>query len=195
MNLLPSKHDSIIDALDADALSSLFAFNSYLCGRHFLQRLDPFNLEINSQKIKKKDRHELQIHLHTDINTYIEGIYSATFVTTDNSGNQSEPFVLLIEVSRQELTLGVDELDLDNMMTVAPNPTTGLLNINVDLPENEEISVNVYNAMGQKVTEVVNGNISHGTYQVDLSGNANGFYYVKMAVRGTVITKKVMLNN
>ncbi len=132
--------------------------------------------------------------IYTDINTYEEGLYTATFRTYDNSGNESDPFTLYVVVSRSELQVGIDELSLEDLMSVSPNPTTGLFTIRVDLPENEEISVDIYNAMGQKVSEVVSGSISRGAYDVDLSGNANGFYYVKMQVRGTVVTKKVMLN-
>jgi hypothetical protein len=132
--------------------------------------------------------------IHTDINTYVEGLYSATFQTMDNSGNVSDPFVLFVNVTRSQLQLGIEDMDIENLMTVSPNPTTGLFTISVDLPENEDISIDIYNSMGQKVTEVVSANISQGSYSVDLSNNANGFYYVRMQVRGTVITKKVILN-
>ena len=130
---------------------------------------------------------------YTDINTYKEGMYSAVFVTTDGSGNVSEPYTLYIIVSRAELPLGVDDLDVDNVLTVSPNPTSGLLTINVDLPENEEITVEVYNNMGQKVQDVVSGSIANGNYQVDLSNSGQGIYYVRMTVRGTVVTKKVVV--
>jgi hypothetical protein len=133
--------------------------------------------------------------LFTNINTYKVGIYSAVFVTTDGSGNQSEPFTLLIEVSRDELQLGVNDLNLGEALTVSPNPTSGMLTINVDLPENEEITVEVYNSMGQKVVDVVSGSVSAGSYQVDLSNNGQGIYYVRMTVRGIVIDKKVIVQN
>ncbi|MFY0645173.1 MAG: DUF5011 domain-containing protein, partial [Bacteroidia bacterium] len=113
--------------------------------------------------------------ISTDINTYEEGLYEATFRTWDNSGNESDPFTLYVVVSRSELQVGIDELSLEELMSVAPNPTSGLFTIRVDLPENEEISVDVYNAMGQKVTEVMSGSISKGAYEVDLSNHANGF--------------------
>ena len=48
--------------------------------------------------------------------------------------------------------------------------------------------------MGQEVVSVANGEINRGTYAVDLTNNANGIYYVKMTINGTVLTKKVVLN-
>src|SRR5690606_27857488 len=94
--------------------------------------------------------------VYTDINTYVEGLYSATFITHDNSGNYSNPFTLLVVVSRDEMTSGVDDLDLDEVLSIAPNPSAGIFNVMVDLPENEDITVGVYNSMGQKVSDVVN---------------------------------------
>jgi hypothetical protein len=132
--------------------------------------------------------------LFSDINTYEVGYYTLVVRTTDQSGNVSKPFTLLIEVSRTQLRLGVEEMDLADMLTVAPNPTTGQFAITIDLAQNEDITVDVFNNVGQKVTEVVNANLSNGTYSVDLSGHANGIYYVKMQVKDAVITKKVMLN-
>ena len=132
--------------------------------------------------------------LFSDINTYEVGYYTLVVRTTDQSGNVSKPFTLLIEVSRTQLRLGVEEMDLADMLTVAPNPTTGQFAITIDLAQNEDITVDVFNNVGQKVAEVVNANLSNGTYSVDLSGNANGIYYVKMQVKDAVITKKVMLN-
>ena len=80
------------------------------------------------------------------------------------------------------------------MLTVSPNPTTGLFNINVNLPENEEVAISVYNSVGQEIVNVARGEINNATYAVDLTNNANGIYYVKMNLNGTVLTKKVVLN-
>ncbi len=134
--------------------------------------------------------------VYNDINVYQEGTYSAVFRTVDNSGNESEEFVLYVRVNYDyfPLTGSVADLSLENILNVSPNPTSGLFNINVNLPENEDIAINVYNAVGQQVMEVENGNISKGSYAVDITNQANGIYYVQMNVQGTIITKKVVLN-
>ena len=134
--------------------------------------------------------------LYNDINTWEKGFYSAVFATTDNSGNKSNEFTIYVDVNYEYFPVkgSVSDLSLENMLTVSPNPTTGLFNINVNLPENEEIAINVFNAMGQEVVSVANGEINRGTYAVDLTNNANGIYYVKMTINGTVLTKKVVLN-
>ena len=131
-----------------------------------------------------------------DINVYEAGVYSATFRTTDNSGNASNDFTLLVEVDYDYyvITNSVTDLSLDNILSIAPNPTNGVFNVNVKLPENENISLNIFNAMGQEVMNIANGVIKQGTYTVDLTNHANGVYYVQMNVQGNIITKKVVLN-
>lgn len=134
--------------------------------------------------------------MYNDINVWEEGTYSASFKTADNSGNESNEYILIVKVDYDYFPLkgSVTDLALENLISVTPNPTNGLLNINVNVPQNEEISLNIYNAMGQEVISVVNDEINNGLYNVDLSNNANGIYYVKMNINGSIITKKVILN-
>ncbi|MBT8448335.1 MAG: DUF5011 domain-containing protein, partial [Gammaproteobacteria bacterium] len=134
--------------------------------------------------------------IYNDINVWEEGTYSAVFQTVDNSGNPSEQYTLYVRVDHDyfPLTNGIEDLTIENILNVSPNPTSGVFNINVNLPENQDIAVNVFNAYGKKVMEVANGNIQKGTYTVDITNNANGIYYVQMNIEGTIITKKVVLN-
>ncbi|MDB9883236.1 T9SS type A sorting domain-containing protein, partial [Bacteroidia bacterium] len=108
----------------------------------------------------------------------------------------SDEFTLIIDVryNYSTQTNSVTDLSLEDMLAVSPNPTSGKLNINVNLPENEEINIAVFNTVGQQVVLVENGTVSNSSYTVNLDNQANGMYYVKMTVNGNIITKKVMLN-
>lgn len=134
--------------------------------------------------------------VYNDINVYEEGLYTAVFETVDNSGNESNQFTLYVDVDYNHFPLkgSVADLKLENILNVSPNPTTGAFKLSVNLPENEEIAINVYDAMGKKIVDVVNGSIDKGSYSVDISNNANGVYYVQMNIQGTILTKKVVLN-
>ncbi|MDB4174172.1 T9SS type A sorting domain-containing protein, partial [Bacteroidia bacterium] len=66
--------------------------------------------------------------------------------------------------------------------------------INVNLPENEEITLAIFNTMGQQVALVKNGKAENGTFNVSLANQANGIYYVKMNVQDKIVTKKIILN-
>jgi len=134
--------------------------------------------------------------VYNDINLQEAGTYSAVFQTQDNSGNESEEYTLIVDVryDYETKTNSIEDLSLEDMLNISPNPTTGLVNINVNLPENEAINIAVYNTMGQEVVNVKNGKISNGTYTVTLENQTNGIYYVKMSLKGAIVTKKVLLN-
>ena len=132
-----------------------------------------------------------------DLNLQEAGLYSVIFKTEDNSGNMSREFTLYIDVDYdyQVLVNGISDLALEDMINVSPNPTNGPVNISVNLPENEEVSIAIFNTMGQQVAEVANGKVNNGRFSVNLQGNTNGMYYVKMSLNGAIITKKIILNN
>ena len=134
--------------------------------------------------------------VYSDINLQEAGLYSVVFETTDKSGNASKKYTLYVEVNYnfEKQTNSVNDLSLEDMLAVSPNPTSGKLNINVNLPENEVINIAVFNTMGQQVALVENGTVSNSSYTLNLDNQVNGVYYVKMTVNGNIISKKVMLN-
>ena len=85
-------------------------------------------------------------------------------------------------------TVGVKTISANDAISIFPNPTSGLLNINA---VEVNSSVEVFNVIGEKVytNSLVKGNNS-----VDLSGLSNGAYFVKLNSNGTITTKKVVLS-
>lgn len=141
-------------------------------------------------------RQNLKI-VSNDLNTYLDGLYSATFQTVDNSGNKSEPYTIFIIVDEDYPrigSVGVTELSDEDMLKIAPNPSTGVFNVSIDLPTNETVSVAVYNMLGEKISDVVDTELQNGTYTIDMSGNTDGVYFVRMVVNGKVFNRKVVLS-
>lgn len=135
--------------------------------------------------------------LSNDLNTYVDNIYSATFQTTDNSGNVSEPYTLFIIVNEDYPKVGdvgVQEVSEETILTVAPNPSTGLINVTINLPSNETVTAAVYNMLGAKVVDVVDSELQNGTFTIDLSSQTEGVYFIRMEVNGKVINRKVVLS-
>jgi hypothetical protein len=133
--------------------------------------------------------------LSNTMNVYQEGTYSAIFQTMDASGNESEPFTLFILVGREyEQLNGVNETEINKIMNVYPNPSTGLVNISVTLPSVEAVNIAVFDVLGNKVQEVIDGQLMNGSHQVDLSGNASGIYYIRMVANGIVYNQRLVLN-
>ncbi|MCD6018429.1 MAG: hypothetical protein K0S53_1550 [Bacteroidetes bacterium] len=73
-------------------------------------------------------------------------------------------------------------------VSMFPNPTTGILNVNATEANS---SLEVFNVIGDKVYTNV---LVKGSNTLDLSGLANGAYFVKLNSNGQVTTKKVVLS-
>jgi hypothetical protein len=81
-----------------------------------------------------------------------------------------------------------------------PNPFNPSTTINYSLPERAEVTVTVYNVLGQKVTTLFNGEQPAGPQAVvwdgkDADGNAaaTGVYFYRVKAGDAVDTKKMML--
>lgn len=89
--------------------------------------------------------------------------------------------------------VGVEEVALENNVTVYPNPVEDLATITMNLVSSDNVTVDVYNAVGQKVYSVNKGQLAAGNHNVtvDFSALESGFYFVNVTVGTTTITKKI----
>lgn len=76
-----------------------------------------------------------------------------------------------------------------------PNPFNPSTKIQFSIPEAGNVSLTVFNALGQKVAELVNGNMSKGNHTVnfDASSLTSGMYFYKIQSGSFSATKKMML--
>ena len=72
------------------------------------------------------------------------------------------------------------------------NPTTSLI---LDIPEAGQVSVQVYNLIGQVVATLASGFMDADTYTLtwDASNMSSGMYFVRAETTGKVTTQKLML--
>ena len=87
------------------------------------------------------------------------------------------------------MTVGIDDHTLDNSVTVYPNPTSGLIQI-----ENGEWrmeNVEVYDVYGKLLSTV---EVFSNNATLDLSGYAKGTYFVRVTTEKGVVTKRVVKN-
>lgn len=89
--------------------------------------------------------------------------------------------------------VGVEEVALENNVTVYPNPVEDLANVSINLVSSDNVTLDVYNAVGQKVYSVNKGQLTVGNHNVtvDFSALESGFYFVNVTVGTTTITKKI----
>ncbi len=76
-----------------------------------------------------------------------------------------------------------------------PNPFNPTTTIKYSVPQAGNVTLAVYNIMGQKVAELVNTGKAAGSYSVqwDAANAASGMYFYKLSSAGQSITKQMML--
>ena len=84
---------------------------------------------------------------------------------------------------------------LTNNVSIMPNPSNGLFNIAMTLPNTQNITISVTNTLGQTVYSNSMKSFSSGIVPVDLSNNDQGIYFITVTngvdknVQRVVITK------
>ena len=108
---------------------------------------------------------------------------SGDYVQTLTADNGCDSVVTL----HLTLRVGIDDHHLAASMTVYPNPTTGLLHIQISNFNTSVSEFLIYDAYGKLVDIVkTERNTSSETTQIDLSRLANGIYILKAASNGNV---------
>jgi len=76
-----------------------------------------------------------------------------------------------------------------------PNPFNSTTTISYGLPHPGNVSLRLYNPLGQQVSTLFEGNRQAGIYSTNLTGSdlASGLYFVRLEASGQVFTQKVML--
>lgn len=108
-------------------------------------------------------------------NTDSEGIFTITYTATDPKGNVSGTVQRLILVNY----IGIDSDDRDLRLQAYPNPTTGLLHIGMASTQQSDVTLTLYNDLGQEVLRSYRAN-GLPTQLLDLSGLPTGLYLLEV---------------
>lgn len=76
-----------------------------------------------------------------------------------------------------------------------PNPFNPTTNIEFSLPEKSLVKLKVFDVSGKQITELVNENLTVGTYKVDFDGspNSSGVYLYTLETEKFTETKRMVL--
>lgn len=85
--------------------------------------------------------------------------------------------------------LSTNDAVLQNELLVYPNPSKDTFNLSWNFTGTADISV--YNYLGKTILS--SSNIKENKYQIDLSNQSKGLYFIKINVDGKQATKKVIL--
>jgi len=81
--------------------------------------------------------------------------------------------------------------DFDSSFNIYPNPGNGAFNIAMNLTKASDITIKVMNVLGETISAKAFTNVSNGIYNLDLSGEANGIYFVEMSTGTARSVKKI----
>ncbi len=89
--------------------------------------------------------------------------------------------------------LPVEENTIQNEVFVYPNPTQGLITVDLLLTKNEAAQIEVFDIAGQLVYNTELTGSDFYSHKVNLSAAAKGMYVVNVKTQNSVFTKKVVL--
>ena len=112
------------------------------------------------------------------------GVYNYT--VTDSLG-------CIFAGSVEVMFVGIEEIEGLDRFSMYPNPTSGLLNLNVEFDHNAEFTISIVNAIGQTVHQIASQKGSHFNDVIDLSNLNAGFYYLNLEVDGSRLTEKIII--
>jgi hypothetical protein len=141
----------------------------------------------------------LQVVTTSNIDLSMPGIYIVTYSATDSSGNMAVPVLRYVNVldeksSSCQAFTGINNGASSNTITVVPNPSNGVITIDIALSSEKRSEILIYNSLGQIVKVVDNAVIENAKYTVDLQNEASGIYFVTVKSENNTITKKFVLN-
>jgi Tol biopolymer transport system component len=141
------------------------------------------------------------VELYIDFTGFQQGLYSASAIVEDDSGNFLKAVHMLVLYG---FPVDVDEEQLDNnslQMYAYPNPLNNNASISFSLKETEIIHLSIYNLKGQLIRTIVDERLGVGNHVYswngkDQDGNEvkNGIYLYKISgSKGEHYIKKAVL--
>ena len=107
-------------------------------------------------------------------------------IIIDSNGDFGTSESILFNVQNP---LSVDELSLENLINLYPNPVNDNLNIILTYI-NEDVDYQIYNTIGQTISK---GSLaSNKAHTIDMTQYQNGIYFVKLTTGSNSMTRKVV---
>jgi hypothetical protein len=89
--------------------------------------------------------------------------------------------------------VSISELSFNNGIQIAPNPTTGVTNIAVSLPESADLTIRVLNSIGQLVETRSENGIQSGNIRLEPGRYGKGIYFVELTDGVNRATRRVVV--
>ena len=121
------------------------------------------------------------------VNIYLPGVYEVTYNFTDASGNKATEKKRLVEITAE--ANGISAKGNDNIVSVYPNPSHGMVTVELNITDATNANIMVFDANGKVVYTNMNVNPLSNKVTVDMSKEAAGMYFVKVVTNTTSVSK------
>jgi hypothetical protein len=90
--------------------------------------------------------------------------------------------------------VGIEESQFENSVSLSPNPFSDQIGIRFNVSGGVDLSVSIYDVIGNKVADVVSLKDQSGEQQINYSaaGLSSGIYFVKIKAGDKTVTKKII---
>ncbi len=96
-------------------------------------------------------------------------------------------------------TSGVDDINKVNPVVVAPNPFDKSTSLNFELVTGADVSIEVYNILGERIQTIVNSTLEAGSYKYTFGSGEmqypNGIYLLKVIINNQLYITRIIKNN
>jgi hypothetical protein len=118
----------------------------------------------------------------------LSGVPAGTYTCT-----VSDQCSLAGTASATVVTVGtVDPASIQSFV-ISPNPTSGILTLNLALATAAEVRIEVLNTLGQTIQTLNAGKLSNLSQNVNLSNMAEGAYFLRVTVDGETAIRRVIV--
>ncbi len=117
----------------------------------------------------------------------IEGGATYTATVTDEYGCEAS-------MSFEGLSVNIEEVQGLQSFEFYPNPSQGMVQVNIELDRSVEFTMNVFNVAGELVFQTTENNMSRFSQDIDLSDLAAGVYMVQFAFDSAIATERLIIS-
>ncbi|MBI1183354.1 Omp28-related outer membrane protein [bacterium] len=130
--------------------------------------------------------------IYADLTDYAsEEVIVRVTVVPGSSGNS----LYLDEINLISDAASVSEINTNNTFNVYPNPFQNETHLAIELEQNTELSVNVYDGLGRIVKSIISKEYGAGSHNltINTADLENGIYILKVESNGAPMTQKVII--
>ncbi len=129
------------------------------------------------------------------LNSYV-GLNSVLVKFKGTSAYGNNLYVDNVNINGLSPTTGISVSDMPNSLSIYPNPITNKADIDFNLTKVSEVSIVMYNLLGETVFSNLLGEMNQGSHSIKLDAqNLNsGIYFITLNAGNNKITKKVVIN-